>query len=126
MALVAELSCWLGDSGLGAGDLSGEVMETFFAAAGGRLRRRRSPRSLRAVVGHLRSLGVLAPETVAWRGRAEAEAELVAAFGTWRGRAWADLGDDRPVHLADGALPWRCGVPKERWCSPSLMAPRCW
>lgn len=92
MALAAELSCWLGDSGLGAGDLSGEVMETFFAAAGGRFRRRRSPRSLRAVVGHLRSLGVLAPETVAWRGRAEAEAELLAAFGTWcvaqRGLTW--------------------------------------
>jgi hypothetical protein len=31
MTLVAELSGWLGKRGLAAGDLSGEVVEAFFA-----------------------------------------------------------------------------------------------
>ena len=42
-----------------------------------------SPRLLRALVGHRRSLGVLAPEIVARPGRSDAEADLSAAFGTW-------------------------------------------
>lgn len=83
MALVAELSRWLDERGLGAGDLSSEMIEAFFATGGGRGRRRRSPRSLRAVMDHLRSLGILAPEIVVRPGRAEVEAELLEAFGTW-------------------------------------------
>jgi len=83
MTLVAELSGWLDERGLAGGDLSGEVVGAFFAAGRGLRRRRRSPRSLEQVVGYLRSLGVVNPETVARMGRTEAEAELLEAFGGW-------------------------------------------
>jgi hypothetical protein len=48
MRLVANLSRWLGERGLGAVDLRGEVIEEFFAGGGGRRCQRRSPRSLSA------------------------------------------------------------------------------
>lgn len=83
VTLVAELSGWLDERGLTAGDLSGEVVEAFFAAAGGRRCRRRSPRSLEQVVGYLRSLGVVAPDIVVRTGRTEVEAELLEAFAGW-------------------------------------------
>lgn len=83
ITLVAELSGWLDEQGLTAGDLSGEVVEAFFAAAGGRRCRRRSPRSLEQVVGYLRSLGVVAPDIVVRMGRTEVEAELLEAFAGW-------------------------------------------
>lgn len=83
MDLMAELSEWLDERGLAAGDLSDEVIDSFFTAGGGRRIRRSSPRSLRAVVGHLRSIGVLGPKIVVRPGRSDAETDLLAAFGTW-------------------------------------------
>jgi len=83
MGLMAELSSWLDKRGLAAGDLSDEVIQSFFTTGGGHRFRRVSPRSLRGVVGHLRSIGVLGPEIVARPGRSDVEADLLAAFGTW-------------------------------------------
>jgi integrase/recombinase XerD len=83
MRLVAELSCWLGERGLGAADLSEEVIEEFFAAGGGRRCRRRSPRSLVLIVAYLSSLGVAAPGGEARLGRTQAEGALLEAFDGW-------------------------------------------
>ena len=83
ITLVAELSDWLDERGLAAGDLGGEVIEAFFAAGGARRCRRRSPRSLEQIVGHLRSLGVVAPEIVVRMGRTESETELLGVFASW-------------------------------------------
>lgn len=82
IAVVAELSGWLDGRGLMAGDLSGRVIEEFFSA-GDRSRRRRSPRSLAQIMGHLRSLGVIGPEIAARMGRTDTEADLLEAFGEW-------------------------------------------
>jgi len=68
ITLVAELSGWLDERALAAGDLSGEVIEAFFAVGGARRCRRRSARSLEQVVGYLRSLGVVAPQVIVRMG----------------------------------------------------------
>ena len=65
MRLVAELSRWLARSHLGAEDLSGAVIDRFFAAGGGSSRH---PGSLRMVVAHLRSKGLLPPESAVGLG----------------------------------------------------------
>jgi integrase/recombinase XerD len=83
MTLVAELSGWLDERDLAVGDLSGQMIEAFFASGGGRRCRRRSPHSLELVVGYLGSLGVVAPEIVVRLGRTEVEAELLETFGDW-------------------------------------------
>ncbi|MDA8356495.1 MAG: tyrosine-type recombinase/integrase [Actinomycetota bacterium] len=83
MRLVAELSRWLGRHRLGAGDLSEGVVDKFFEAGGGRRCQRSSQRSLKLVVAHLCSLGVLTSEGVVPPGRTQAEAELLGAFGAW-------------------------------------------
>lgn len=82
MAVVAELSDWLDERGLVAGNLSGQVVEEFFSG-GDRSRRRRSPRSLAQVMGYLRSVGVVGPEIAARVGRTDVEADLLEAFGDW-------------------------------------------
>ena len=46
MELAAEVSGWLGEAGLGAGDLTGEVMGEFFARRGPGCSRCRTARSL--------------------------------------------------------------------------------
>ncbi len=81
--VVAELSRWLDERGLGAGDLSGEVIRQFFATGGGLSCQRRSVRSLQSIVMYLASLGVLGREAVARLGRTEIETELLEAFGGW-------------------------------------------
>jgi site-specific recombinase XerD len=83
MRLVADLSRWLGERGLGAGDLGAEVIEEFFAGGGGRRCQRWSPRSLSAIVAYLYSLGVIPPRDESRFGRTRAEAELLEAFGQW-------------------------------------------
>jgi integrase/recombinase XerD len=139
MSLVAELSGWLDDRGLAAGDVSGEVIEAFFASGGGRRCRRRSPRSLEKVVGYLRSLGVVAPEVAVRMGRTEGETELLEAFGGWcvaqRGltrattdqyvgrvaaflRLWSSDGD-----VVDGALDGRAVLITVRAASEVMPAP---
>jgi integrase len=83
MRLVTDLSRWLGERGLGAGDLGAEVIEEFFAGGGGRRCQRWSPRSLSAIVAYLYSLGVIPPRDESRFGRTRAEAELLEAFGQW-------------------------------------------
>jgi integrase/recombinase XerD len=81
--LVAELSGWAGERGLHAADLSETVIEQFFAAGGGRRCEGRSPRSLKLIMSHLSSRGVVAPAPVVGLGRTAVEGELLDAFGDW-------------------------------------------
>ena len=83
MRLVADVSLWLGERRLGAADLRTDVIDEFFTGGGGRRRQRVSPRSLRVIVAHLCSLGVLASSGEPKFGRTRAEAELLEAFGKW-------------------------------------------
>lgn len=81
MLLVAHLSRWLGERGLGCGDLGAEVVEDFFASS--RRSWCRSARSLAPVLAYLRRVGA-APAAVPSRvGRTEAEAELWESFRRW-------------------------------------------
>jgi site-specific recombinase XerD len=83
MGLTADLSRWLGEGGLGAGDLAGEVIDEFFARCGPSRSRCRTARSLKPIVAHLRSLGVAAFEcNLAW-GRTDAEDELLGCYRRW-------------------------------------------
>ncbi|HUJ67088.1 MAG TPA: tyrosine-type recombinase/integrase [Acidimicrobiales bacterium] len=83
LRLVADLSRWLDERGRGAGDLTGVLIEQFFADGGGRRCQRRSPRSLKLIVKFLASLGVVRWEGVARLGRDEVERGLLEAFGGW-------------------------------------------
>lgn len=83
MWLTADLSCWLGKLGLGAGELTGAVSEDFFAAGGASRSRCSSPRSLKPIVAYLRSVGALRVEDAARLGRSEVEDELLSSFGRW-------------------------------------------
>lgn len=83
MWLTADLSCWLGKLGLGAGELTGAVSEEFFAAGGASRSRCSSPRSLKPIVAYLRSVGALRVEDAARLGRSEVEDELLSSFGRW-------------------------------------------
>jgi len=82
MCLMARLSRWLNEQHLGAEGLSGPVIDRFFATGGGSSRHR-SPRSLRMVVAHLRSLGLLPPDDAVALGRNQIEDELLEAFCAW-------------------------------------------
>ncbi|MDA8282407.1 MAG: tyrosine-type recombinase/integrase [Actinomycetota bacterium] len=83
LRLLSELSGWLTERSLGAADLTGEVIDRFFANGGGRRCQRRSPRSLKLILKFLASLGVVTSEGVARLGRDEIESELLEAFGVW-------------------------------------------
>jgi integrase/recombinase XerD len=83
MWLVADLSCWLGERGLAAGELTGPVIEEFFASVGSSRSRCRSSRSLKPIVAYLRSVGALAVEEVAGLGRSDVEEELLGSFRRW-------------------------------------------
>jgi len=83
MGLVAELSHWLGEGGLGAGDLTGEVIREFFAERGPSRSRCRTARSLRPIMVQLRSLGVAAAERTVASGRTDAEEELLGCYRRW-------------------------------------------
>jgi hypothetical protein len=63
MRLVADLSSWLGERGLGAGDLGDGGDRGVLHGGGGRRCQRVSPRSLSAIVAYLYSLGVIPRET---------------------------------------------------------------
>jgi site-specific recombinase XerD len=77
--LLAHLSGWLEDRGLGAGDLTCEVVEEFVAAR--RVRRSwfRSPRSLAPLRRYLRSVGV-EPAASMVGAPADGVGELLAAY----------------------------------------------
>jgi integrase/recombinase XerD len=83
MRLTAEVSQWLGDGGLVAGDLAGEVIDEFFARRGPSRSACRTARSLRPLVRHLRSLGVVALECQGASGRTVAEDELLGNYRRW-------------------------------------------
>ena len=83
MGLAAEVSRWLGERGLGAGDLTGEVIEAFFAQRGPSRSRGRTARSLRPIMVQLRSLGVAAAERTVALGRTDAEEELLGCYRRW-------------------------------------------
>ena len=83
MGLAAEVSRWLGERGLEAGDLTGEVIEAFFAQRGPSRSRGRTARSLRPIMVQLRSLGVAAAERTVALGRTDAEEELLGCYRRW-------------------------------------------
>jgi integrase/recombinase XerD len=83
MGLSAEVSRWLGAGGLGAGALSGEVVDEFFAERKPSRSRCRTARSLRPVMAHLRSIGVAVPPPNRVFGRGGAEVELLGCFQCW-------------------------------------------
>ncbi len=58
IGLAAEVSHWLGESGLGASDLTGEVIGEFFAECGSSHSRCRTVRSMEPIIAQLHSLGV--------------------------------------------------------------------
>lgn len=91
IGLTAELSHWLDVGGLRAGDLTGEVIDEFFARRGVSGSRCRTARSLRSIMVHLRSIGVVPPLGLA-SGRTDAEVELLECFRRWcvaqRGLTW--------------------------------------
>jgi integrase/recombinase XerD len=81
MLLVAHLSRWLGERGLGCGDLSDEIVGDFFAVS--RRSWCRSPRSLAPVLVYLRAIGAAPPAGTTLVGRTPAEAELWGSFRRW-------------------------------------------
>src|SRR5450756_2644269 len=83
MGLAAEVSHWLGEGGLRAGDLTGEVIREFFAERGPSRSRCRTARSLRPIMVQLRSLGVAAAERTVASGRTDAEEELLGCYRRW-------------------------------------------
>lgn len=83
MELAAEVSGWLGEAGLGAGDLTGEVIGEFFARRGPGRSRCRTARSWEPMMARLRSLGVAAAERTFALGRTDAEEELLRCYRRW-------------------------------------------
>jgi integrase/recombinase XerD len=92
IGLTAEVSHWLGAGGLQAGDLTGEVIDEFFAERKPSRTRCRTARSLQPVIAHLRSIGVAAPAPTIATGRTDAEVDLLDCYGRWcvaqRGLTW--------------------------------------
>jgi site-specific recombinase XerC len=81
--LMAEVSRWLEVVGLEADDLSGELVDEFFAKRGPSRSRCRTARSFRPVMQHLRSVGALGPEPTRSSGRTAAEVELLERYRSW-------------------------------------------
>ena len=111
MGLTAEVSQWLGEGGLVAGNLAGEVIDEFFARRGPSRSACRTARSLRPLVGHLRSLGVVALECQVASGRTVAEEELLGCYRRWcvgqRGLALVTA-DQYVQRVAAFLVLWRC------------------
>ena len=83
IGLTAELSHWLEVGGLQAGELTGEVIDKFFARPGPSRSRCRTARSLQPTMTYLRSIGVVARATGLAAGRTGAEVELLECFRRW-------------------------------------------
>ena len=79
--LLAHLSRWLLERGLGAGDLTPPVLEEFFAGRRARRRWLATTRAAQPLLRYLRAMGAV-PEEVEWPPVTAAD-ELVGAFGTW-------------------------------------------
>ncbi len=83
IGLTAEVSHWLEANGRRTGDLSGEVIDEFFAGRGPSRSRCRTARSLEPIMAHLRSIGVVAPEPGLASGRTDGEVELLDRYRRW-------------------------------------------
>lgn len=81
MLLVAHLSGWLGERGLGCRDLSDQVIAEFFVAC--RRSWYRSPRSLTPVLAYMRGIGAAPPAVTVQVGRTAAETELWESYRRW-------------------------------------------
>ncbi len=108
IGLTAELSRWLGQGGLGAGELTEEMIYEFFALRGPGRSRCRTARSLRPVIAYLRSLGVVAAEPVVAVGRTDAEDELLGCYRHWcvAQRGLASVTTDEYVERVAVFLSW--------------------
>lgn len=110
ISFTAEVSQWLSARGLQAGDLTGEVIDEFFARRELSRSRCRTARSLQPVIAHLRSIGVAAPAPTIATGRTDAEVELLDCYRCWcvaqRGLTWTTT--DQYVGRVAGFLAlWR-------------------
>ena len=83
VGLTAEVSHWLEAGGLRPGDLTGEVIDEFFAGRGPGRSRCRTARSLQPIVAYLRSIGAAPPAPSLASGRTDAEAELLGCYRRW-------------------------------------------
>lgn len=83
IGLASELSHWLEAGGLRPGDLTGKVIDEFFAGRGPSRSRCRTARSLRPIVTYLRSIGVAPPAPGIASGRTDTEAELLDCYRRW-------------------------------------------
>jgi hypothetical protein len=81
LQLAAHLSRWLDASGLGAGDLTGPVIERFLVERRRKYRNYRSVAGLAPILGYLRGLGVV-PEPVPVVAHSPAEV-LLDRFATY-------------------------------------------
>ena len=82
MDLMAELSHWLGAGGLGARDLTGKVVDEFFAERKPNRSRCRTALSCQSLILHLRSTGVIAAPNLAL-GRTDTEVEILDCYRRW-------------------------------------------
>lgn len=118
LGLTAEMSHWLALGGLQADELSGEVIDKFFAGrdpSRSRCRSRcRTARSSQPIVGYLLSIGVVAAARSLAPGRTDAEVELLACYRRWcvdqRGLSSSTAGEYVRRVAAFLAL-WRPDVP---------------
>ena len=83
IGLAAEVSHWLGESGLGASDLTGEIISEFFAECGSSRSRCRTVRSMEPIIAQLRSLGVATADRTVALGRSDTEEELLDCYQRW-------------------------------------------
>ena len=83
VGLTAEVSHWLEAGGLRPGDLTGEVIDEFFAGRGPGRSRCRTARSLQPIVAYLRSISAAPPAPSLASGRTDAEAELLGCYRRW-------------------------------------------
>lgn len=83
MNLMAEVSHWLAAAGLRAGDLTGEVVDEFFAGRKPSRSKCRTVRSFQPVILHLRSIGVVAALPNLASGRTDTEIELLDCYRRW-------------------------------------------
>ena len=81
--LAAEVSHWLGAGGLRADDLTGEVIDKFFARRKPSRSRCRTAHSLQPVIAYLRSIDVVTAAPSLTSGRTDVEAELLDCYRGW-------------------------------------------
>jgi integrase/recombinase XerD len=83
MNLMTEVSRWLAAGGLGARDLTTEVLDEFFAGRKPSRVRCRTVRSFQPILLHLRSIGVVAALPSPSAGRTDTESELLGCYRSW-------------------------------------------